>query len=253
MLSFEQFVKEMPLPGDWDKKTFALPQGKANRYTPKFRKALGKAIQYAHDHSDTFIDSGSSRAVFKIMYKNRPTALKIAINRAGFEQNAEEVKVLFGAATKNSPVIIPGIDYDTQNKPPLWIHQEFAESFDGNSDEFTDMVGKESYDIIDILEEIKLDYMGQLKLYVQDKKGMGQKIEPRTLKFLQDMLDFWKAMKYDSKVLKDLNGLRNWGIYKGRPVILDIGYTRKTSPLYSKTGAEWDRIMRTPTGISFDN
>lgn len=124
MLSYREFVAEMsmldemPLPVEWDKNLFKMP----GRYTTK---DFVQALLYARERS-TYIAKGSSRAVFQIEYEGRPTILKMAMNKAGLDQNERECDIMFDGVMGQSPVIVPGIDHDEENDQPLWIHQEFA-------------------------------------------------------------------------------------------------------------------------------
>lgn len=201
--TFTSLIKEMPLPDTWDGKVFDLK----GKYTAANFK---NALLYARERSE-YLARGSSRAVFKLQYEGRPTILKLAMNRAGLAQNAQEAKVLFGPKTRKLRIIVPGIDYDEINTKPLWVHQEYARSV--SEEEFKQKAGEEVDDLID-----------RVATWQQSPSTIPAS-EIRAWPVAYDVFLLWKALGFDEDFLGDLVSTMNWGLYKNRLVIVDVGLT----------------------------
>ena len=205
-------VNEAPLPPSWDKSVFAKKEtGRIN---------YNKMVNYARERAETLGD-GSSRAVFEVKYKGRPTALKIALNAKGKAQNKVESNPAMHKKFGGS-LIVPIIDWDKKNSMPLWIHYEKAEPFDDV--QFKKIVGVRFYDFYNLLVHTTNSGYGYGIGYM--KRYMINKI--KKTKIFNDTITLCKEFNIFPRDLDD----RNWGIYKGNPVLIDIGLSEDVYDKY---------------------
>jgi len=197
-----KLLNETPLPDDWDGDIY------------NERISFAKRIRYAQERAKK-LGTGSSRVAFEIPYKGRLTVLKIAKNRKGMAQNEVEANLMSDYYLMSMGIVIPMIDYDERNAMPTWIHTEKAEKmtlpkfrkFTGGGD-FRDLVN------------YALALTGNAGRYQSvDLKNPPVDVE---LEFVQD---FTEAVgNYQGSIeFLDAAQKANWGIYKGDPVMIDIG------------------------------
>jgi hypothetical protein len=202
---------ESPLPDDWDK----------SKFTPQ--TSFKQMVAYAKERAIQ-IGKGSSRVAFEIPYQSRPTILKISINQKGVSQNQEEVRLLSDWYVKGTGITIPMIDYDEANGNRIsWIHTEKAEKISQKQlERFFDGFSMQS--IIAYFEYQKTGRRGFGYRELSDSIHENENFQA-----LQDLL-----MNYDDIQSGDLTRKANWGLYKGRPVIIDLGFTTETMKLYHR-------------------
>lgn len=197
---------EAPLPDDWDADIY-------NEWVP-----FAQRLRYAKERAMQ-LGRGSSRVAFEIPYQGRKTALKIAINHKGIAQNEEESMLLDDYMVRQIGIVIPLIDYDERNPQPTWIHTEYAQKI-------TQKQLERFFGGVSLTEIVwYLDY---------HRSGKGTRInlpdeifENEYFQRLQDLvLNFGIPAG-------DLARKANWGLYKGEPVIIDLGLTENTLHLYS--------------------
>lgn len=203
----ELLLESPPLPDDWDKDIF-------NERVP-----FKTRVEYAKERAEQ-VGKGSSRVAFVIPYQGRKTVLKVALNAKGMAQNDEEAKLLEDWYIKNIGNVIPLIDYDERNSRPTWIHTEYAtkitqkqlERYFGN----IPMYQITSY----------LDRMSGKSKFRGSSELPEHVLENENFQMLQDLvLNF-------SMPASDLSRKANWALYKGTPVIIDLGHTDQTASLY---------------------
>lgn len=206
--TFKQFLIEAPLPDEWDKDTF------------KSNVSFAKRIRYAKEKAQK-IGSGSSRVAFVIPYDGRKTVLKVAKNAKGVAQNEEEV-VLFGDwYLNNLNIVIPMIDYDEENGDhPTWIHTEYADKVQNSH--FVKLSGVTLPTLIAYAENVS----GRKKISHINFDKVDEESE-----LVQSIVDF--VGNYTHVPTGDLSRLANWGLYHGRPVIIDLGLTDSTLKYYT--------------------
>lgn len=202
----EALILEAPLPDDWD----------ANIYSE--RVPFATRVKYATERAEK-VGKGSSRVAFIIPYQGRKTVLKIALNTKGMAQNDDEARLLDDRYMQSTGIVIPLIDYDERNSRPTWIHTEYAtkitqkqlEKFFG---------GLPMYQITAYLD----------KLTERSRYGSAtlppEIYENEYFQALQVVVGNFgiPAADFDRKA--------NWGLYKNKPVIIDLGYTDATAKLY---------------------
>jgi hypothetical protein len=204
MKTFKQYITEAPLPPDWD----------STVYTPTV--SFAKQLKYAMERAAK-LGTGSSRVAFEIPFEGRPTVVKIAKNKKGLAQNSKEAD--YGLYRMYPDITIPLIDYDEKNDYPIWIHFEKAEKL--TELKFKAMTGF-SFDNFgrllkdDELRRTSTDYMSYADNLSDEEKNKIQNSEL--------FYDVTSLMGNFDILAGDLTRLANWGIYQGRPVIIDLGF-----------------------------
>lgn len=242
MATFEKLIREMPIPSDWNKRLFVIP----GDYT---ERNFYHALVYAKEHG-TYLARGSSRAVFEITYEGRRTVLKMAMNQAGLAQNAEDIKVIFGAATRKNQVVVPGIDYDTESSAPLWIHQEYA----GPLDEivFQNKYGFRISEMVAFAKAATGTGYNQPVLTTDELQVAYPEVLAATHSPALDLVMLVHQMKVAGKkrtFLRDISGSHNWGICRGKYVIVDFGYSDEVAADFYSGGGP--REPHGPGGTSW--
>ena len=185
-------LTETPLPDAWDKNIFDT------------KVPFKTRVEYAKTRANQ-VGTGSSRIAFVIPYEGRNTVLKIAKNRKGHAQNEVEVDVLGSAWSLTdtaSDLLIPMIDYDDKSSTPTWIHMEYA-PYPKKTD-FIRYWGESLDDVMNAIWKAKRNF-GPTSGDSEIVKGIYE---------LYESLDV---------EVGDFKHERNWGIYNGRIVIVDIG------------------------------
>ena len=198
-IKFSQFLNEAPLPDDWD-------SGMYNERIPFARR-----VKYAQERAKR-VGAGSSRVVFVIPYQGRDTALKLAKNAKGMAQNDVEANTLEDWYLRKLDLVIPLIDYDEQNDRPTWIHTELAKK--AKDSDFVKETGLKLDDLITYAENAS----GRPVKY---RRSVDETKVNEDSDLVQSLVDF--VGNYIHIPTGDLRRLANWGIYNGKPVIIDIG------------------------------
>lgn len=201
-MKLHELLNETPLPDDWDKSVY------------KSDKSFASRVRYAQERAKK-IGTGSSRLAFEIEYQGRPTVLKIAKNKKGIAQNEYEAQMFNDYYLTGMGITIPMIDHDEENDPPTWIHVEKAEKMKPNQ-------FKQFFNGLNPDEMIYLAKTMSGKWGIRVSPEMKEKYEQiyeenETINSLVELIG-----NYDIEP-GDFSRLANWGIYKGEPVIIDIG------------------------------
>jgi len=216
----EEIIDEMPLPADWDPAQY--------RQGTTFKQRLAYALERAKK-----LGTGSSRVATIIEYQGRPTVLKIAKNQKGLAQNSVEASILEDGYASQLGILIPLIDYDEQNREPMWIHTEMAQKTSEKQ----------------LCNIIKCDNLNQLINMAYAIQG--RKIYGNYQNFASHLREKGKSeedidtMTEYANTLADLNSnfdvelgdfarAANWGMYQGKPVIVDVGFNSNVSDQYYK-------------------
>lgn len=203
--TFKEYLLEAPLPDDWD----------ANIYNERI--SFAKRIAYAKQKAQK-IGTGSSRVAFKIPYQGRDTVLKIAKNTKGMAQNEKETELFNDHYLNGLDIVIPMIDYDERSSSPTWIHTEFANK--AKDSDFKRACGGSLQDLA--ITACKSG-AGTSNQYCRSFSYSSPKNNVNEESELYDSFQMVVG-NYDLPVA-DLARLANWGIYSGRPVIIDLGLT----------------------------
>lgn len=203
----ELLQESPPLPDDWDKDIYndRIP------FKTRVRYAKERAMQ---------MGVGSSRIAFKIPYQGRDTVLKIAKNRKGMAQNENEAQLLSEPYLSQFNITIPLIDYDESSNTPTWIHTEFAEKIRPNQMKaFTN--GLDIHQFMELAAysaggnnnhpTLGFRYANEIEEYKLEDNDFFHMVS-------RLIADYYGLLKW-----QDLTVLRNWGLYRGSPVIIDLG------------------------------
>lgn len=211
MKRFINFINEVaPPPDTWDRKIFD--------------KSFKAQLQYALDRSKR-IGQGSSRVVFEIEYEGRPTVLKIAKNKKGLAQNNKEAD--YSLYKMYPDITIPMIDFDEEHNDRKWIHFEKAEKMWTKS-QFLKKMGFTFENFTDLL-------------YIWERTHEGKQVyrnfhisnEAREKIMNSEIFNEVTGLIVNFGIkAADLRARRNWGVYKDKPVIIDLGFDDEVAKLY---------------------
>ena len=209
-MKINEIILEGPLPDDWDAKVY----DKRNTFKNRVAYAKQRARQ---------LGTGSSRIAFEIPYQGRPTVLKIAKNAKGMAQNQEEADLFSDWYLQNTGFVIPLVDHH-EDDDPTWIHTEFAEKM--TPKKFQSFFGVDQYTLNSYVQAIrKHDHRRA------DAILASYNIDLDENELFSDYATLFGS-EYTHVNIADLNGIRNWGIYDGRPVIIDLGFSDSVAKLY---------------------
>lgn len=214
---WEEEVDEMALPTDWD------PTELGHDKTFKSR------LEYAKNRAPK-LGGGSSRIAFTIPDNGRPTVLKIAKNKKGLAQNEAEVDILTDGYIKNLDIVIPLIDYDKVNEQPIWLQTELAQK--ASEKQLCDIMksGKYLFHLTTYADSIigNPDAWAMARVRVHLKSLSPEDLET----FKEYASELATVVSSTALKMADLDRAANWGLYKGRPVIIDLGFTDSVAELY---------------------
>lgn len=225
-MKFADFLlTEAPLPDNWDKKPF------------KKGASFKETVSYAQERAAK-LGTGSSRIAFEIEYKGRPTVLKVAKNKKGIAQNVAEVGYLEDGYASEMGLLIPMIDYDEENGDDgvKWIHMEKADKI--TDKDFIKYTGGMTCSGLVVYCWNQVAYGSKRMPYGMPDKECIDKVlkhfEDKEHHLVNELVDFFHNYDDVGQIWKDLRNPKNWGMYKGHPVIIDIGFDDTTAHLYTK-------------------
>lgn len=212
-------LDEMALPANWDPTQLGHDKTFKNR------------LAYARERAQR-LGAGSSRVAFIIPDQGRKTVLKIAKNRKGLAQNEAEAKILTDGYLGKLDIVIPLIDYDRTTRQPVWIQTELA-----NFTSEPELCGKLKCTTLTQF----CGYVGYILHHpgkemwknvptVLAKKFSESDVD-QFLEYANEMADLANSSNI---IVNDFQFPENWGIYKGRPVVIDLGFTEEVYKLYRK-------------------
>lgn len=217
----EEVLDEMPLPADWDPAQYQ--QGTT------FKSRLAYALERAKK-----LGVGSSRVATTIEYQGRTTVLKIAKNQKGLAQNSVEADILSDGYASQLGILIPIIDYDEQNREPMWIHTEMATK--ASEKQLCNLMKCDNLSqLVNMAWAItgKKKYVGDYQSYVSHLQQKGKSEQD-----IETMTDYANTLadlnsNFDVE-LGDFARAANWGLYKNKPVIVDVGFNSNVLNQYYK-------------------
>ena len=206
----QKIINEVPLPQDWDKELY---RGKGT-----FKDRIRYAVERAKK-----IGTGSSRVAFIVEYEGRPTVLKIAKNNKGLHQNSVEADLLDDSYVESLDIAIPLIDYDTENQQPLWIHTELAEK--ATTKKLCDIMKcPDLHVLVELAKVITGKYHKIPASQALDNIKQKTQMNDQDLAVLEDYATRIAELIVNFDLAPgDFTNAQNWGIFKGKPVIIDLG------------------------------
>lgn len=218
-MKITEIITEAPLPGDWDPAQF---QNNTTSYKSRLAYALERAKK---------VGTGSSRVAMTIEYEGRPTVLKVAKNQKGLAQNQVEADILSDGYASQLGIMIPIIDYDEQNTQPTWIHTELAQK--ATEKQLCQLMGCDS---LWTLVQYSLALVGKNRLYSMQtlENNMREKgITDEQIETCQEYANSLGDLSASFNVeLADFSRAANWGLFNGRPVVIDVGFNTDVMTQY---------------------
>lgn len=210
-MRMKDFLSEAPLPDDWDHGQMVARPG----------TTIKSRLDYALERAQR-IGQGSSRVALVIEFQGRPTVLKVAKNRKGMAQNLEEVDILSDGYFSKLGILIPLIDYD-QSGSVSWLQTEMAAPFKSREA----LAAALGCDIMKLLE-----YSRRIGMGFSDK---FYDVVPERRADVQELATSLDDLANNSTLdLEDCMQPSNWGMYQGRPVIIDAGFAGSAIPMYRR-------------------
>lgn len=197
------------LPGGWDKRRFNT------------KLSYEKRVRYATDRA-TKIGSGSSRSVFEIREGRKRTALKIAVTRAGVAQNRIETNPTIHS--RYNRILVPLIGYDKNSRSPIWAQFEKVKPLKKSI--FKKVTGFYFSQFVDAVYYAVKKTRRRTSISGHTPLKTVERILSSNSKFFKLIVDMTLEFKLEPI---DWRKESNWGIYKGRPVLIDFGYTEKVA------------------------
>ena len=218
---WEDELDEAPLPADWEPAQFHNP-------STTFKSRLAYALERAKK-----LGTGSSRVAMTIEFEGRPTVLKVAKNQKGLAQNEVEASILSDGYASQMGIMIPIIDYDEQNTLPTWIHTELAQK--ANEKQLCNLM---QCDSLDTLVQTALTLIGKSRMTSYTPQNTEQRMREagKTDEQIEVFMDYVNKLgdlssSFDVE-LADFMRPANWGIYQGRPVVIDVGFNSSVMKQY---------------------
>ena len=217
----EEVLDEMPLPANWD-------PSQMRQQGTSYKSRLAYALERAKK-----LGTGSSRVAMTIDYEGRPTVLKVAKNGKGLAQNSVEADILSDGYASQMGILIPIIDYDTQNREPTWVHTELAQK--ANEKQLCSLMKCQSLnDLIRAAQAQLNEYRNSQAILndIIDKNshfGASEQDADTFLEYVNRLSELKSSFDIE---LADFGRAANWGLYQGRPVIIDVGFNSNVLKQY---------------------
>lgn len=209
-------LNEVPLPPDWDPEKMNL------------RQTFKDRLKYALDRAKR-LGGGSSRVAMTIDYEDRPTVLKVAKNLKGLAQNEVEVDILKDGYISKMPIVIPLIDYDKENARPVWIQTELAKKVRINTLQkmlhtpAMWLLTNKAKNILGQRKPHEMDDEKIKKYYFETHNNLWNPTEADYEIFIEYANEIADLVNSSNLSIGDLQGAENWGVFNGRPVVIDLG------------------------------
>jgi hypothetical protein len=214
----ESTVDEMALPAGWD--------AEALGHDKTFKSRLEYALQRAPR-----LGGGSSRVAFTIEDNGRTTVLKVAKNKKGLAQNQAEADILDDGYIGELDIVIPLVDYDKTNREPVWIQTELAQKVREPAlckmlkcQSLTQLIGYTNY-----LIGGRNGQMWKNAPVVLANNGFSEQDIGTFKEYASALGDLVSS---SGVLIADFQHASNWGIYAGRPVVIDVGFNENVASMY---------------------
>lgn len=213
----EEDLDEMALPSDWDPTMFGHD------------KSFKSRVEYAKQRAPK-IGGGSSRVAFIIPDNGRDTVLKVAKNNKGIAQNEAEVDILTDGYVGKMDIVIPLIDYDRENPQPTWLQTELAQK--ASEKKLCELMkcGKYLFHLVSYANHL----IGNKDTWaLQRSKEHIETLSPEDKEIFMNYANQLADLVSSTPLqMGDFDRAANWGIYNGKPVVIDLGYTDTVAKLY---------------------
>lgn len=204
MKTFIEFLKESPIPDDWDSAKLI-----------KKDNSFKNIIKYVKEKAKS-IGQGASRVAFVVPFQGRKTVIKVAKNKFGIKQNISEIDTLNDWYLKDTGLFIPMIDYDKDEDQPSWIQTEYASPV--TEQQIANYFG---FGDFSKFQSFLSNLIGFHRNKITPKRFM--ELYPDDLTDEQSQLQDWIG-NFGIKSID--NHKKNWGLFQNRVVMIDAGFNR---------------------------
>ena len=130
--------------------------------------------------------------------------------------------------------MIPLIDYDTEHTQPVWIHTEKA--LKTTQKQLCNIIKCDNlHQLVNMAWAItgKKKYLGNYENYASHlrEKGKSEEDIDTMTEYANTLADL--NSNFDVE-LGDFSRAANWGMYQGKPVIVDVGFNSNVLQQYYK-------------------
>lgn len=255
-----QMLIEMPLPKDMEpnaldskagKYSKAQPEKELEKHGTKVGKGSSRVAYRVHVEPEQFEDNGHHE--LPMINGKVDTVIKLALNPKGIAQNHQEL--LTYEQYSHNGFLLPIIDSSYEHKSKIvvnndphdtysnWIQMPFVETtkskktFDQYFTKyFGDLIGFFTSKQRSPYTQFNFEILGQhraadtlFRIRETDDRQLQRYFTNQQLDNINSLLELVDA----GLELGDLGRTANWGIYKGKPVIIDYGFDSETKGLYS--------------------
>jgi hypothetical protein len=213
-MKISELLNEAPLPPDWDSNVFTPDNTYKKRmdYTAARAQKLGR---------------GSSRTAFEIEYQGRTTVLKVAHNIKGMAQNKEEANILDDGYVQQLGITIPIIDYDEAHDSPVWIHMEKAQK--ATEKQLCNLMKCGTLQLLVAMAAASTNAKGLILSHnevIRELQSERFNYTDEDVELCEEYAQALTELAVNFNIgLFDFVRTANWGIFNGKPVVIDVGYT----------------------------
>jgi hypothetical protein len=213
-MKISELLNEAPLPPDWDSNVFTPDNTYKKRmdYTAARAQKLGR---------------GSSRTAFEIEYQGRTTVLKVAHNIKGMAQNKAEANILDDGYVQQLGITIPIIDYDEAHDAPVWIHMEKAQK--ATEKQLCNIMKCGTLQLLVSMAAASTDAKGLILSHnevIRELQSERFNYTDEDVELCEEYAQALTELAVNFNIgLFDFVRTANWGIFNGKPVVIDVGYT----------------------------
>ena len=122
------------------------------------------------------------------------------------------------------------IDFDEKSNSPTWLHVEKADKI--SLKQFKDVTGFAFEPFAFMLQESERSRKGLRQSIYYDWRSSSSPEEITLIDESELFADVQGLMADFSILAGDLGRINNWGLYKGDPVIIDLGFTQQVKDQY---------------------
>ena len=150
-------------------------------------------------------------------------------------QNQAEVDILEDGYVSQLDIVIPLIDYDKSNKTPVWIQTELAQKV--SEKQLCDIMKCPSLYSLFICTEYQIgerkNYMGKnpITLWTSPPYSTDPNDNETFMEYINELSTLVDASGLS---VGDFGRVANWGLYQGRPVVIDLGLTTIVHDIHYK-------------------
>lgn len=191
------------IPSSWDATKLSAP------YT------LSQALEYIKARAGE-LGNGASRAAFEATENGKTVVVKLATKTGGIESNRNEIKMLSSSTIQSYGFVLPLLGAD-QSSQPMWMVVPKASP--ASETDFQKATGSTVEDLMNFV----LDATHPSDDIFAEPEPIQTKTNPN-LEWVQSFKQFCKKMQHITSLM-EFADIRNWGVYKGRLVVIDLGHS----------------------------